>query len=136
MPSSPDNCPNHRHRNPRAEELLLARISEAAGREHLGRRRATYPGVVFIRPRRLRWIRLRRTVTTTRLDLYEHGLTVAARGRIRVIRYDATSLHQSSEYCHVLTDVTGTEITLCERDYRQPEIWLAEIRCSINPLRP
>ncbi|MEV7677041.1 DUF6585 family protein [Streptomyces sp. NPDC088341] len=104
----------------RDEELLLARISEAAGRAHLGRRRATYRAGPYgatahagrgaaIRWPAIRWLRRAVAVAAcrsrradrgaeanagARLDFYEHGMTAAMTaavdGRIHVIRYDTT----------------------------------------------
>ncbi|MFG3280720.1 DUF6585 family protein [Streptomyces sp. NPDC048111] len=90
----------------RGEELLLARVSAAAGRARLGRRLATHP-VTAHRPRT--GVGLRRVIRrlsarardgrsparaspNARLDLYEHGMTVALEGRIHVVRYDTTSV--------------------------------------------
>ncbi|MEV6998907.1 DUF6585 family protein [Streptomyces sp. NPDC093982] len=98
----------------RADQLLLARVSEAAGRARLGRRQATYgapftgsegwgagpegwgagpggrgaaAGVV----RRLLGVGgPAGAKARARLDLYERGLTVAGAGRIHVVRYDST----------------------------------------------
>ncbi|UQA91974.1 DUF6585 family protein [Streptomyces halobius] len=93
----------------RGEELLLARISAAAGREHLGKRCATYGGAahpahahaVPVRGIRalLAFVRYGRPSATkasadARVDLYEHGMTVAVNGRIHVVRYDTTSVFQ------------------------------------------
>ncbi|WP_234430514.1 hypothetical protein [Streptomyces sp. NRRL F-4489] len=86
----------------RGEELLLARISAAAGRAHLGRRLATYP-VTAYRPRTGPFRAVRRLPglvrpgrpagrPNARLDLYEHGLTVAVKGRIHIVRYATTSV--------------------------------------------
>ncbi|AJT63058.1 DUF6585 family protein [Streptomyces chattanoogensis] len=124
----------------RGEELLLARISAAAGREHLGRRRATYgvaahPTPAHAAPVRgiralLAFVRYGRSFAAkaradARLDLYEHGMTVAAKGRIHVVRYDTTSVFQKSTRHHphvcgrvgttrayTLTDVDGKRIVL------------------------
>ncbi|REK91278.1 hypothetical protein DY245_05330 [Streptomyces inhibens] len=128
----------------RGEELLLARISAAAGREHIGRRRATYVGTAhtphaYAVP--VRWLRgllafarygrpsATRTGADARLDLYEHGLTIAVNGRIHVVRYDTTSvLQKSTQHPHdsaarvlrttrtyALTDVEGERVVLLGR---------------------
>lgn len=139
----------------RGEELLLARISAAAGREHIGRRRATYVGAAHTPHAHavpVRWLRgllafarygrssatrrsaddrfsATRTGTDARLDLYERGLTVAVNGRIHVVRYDTTSVLQTStQHLHdsaarvlrttrtyALTDVEGERVVLLGR---------------------
>lgn len=129
----------------RDEQLLLARISEAAGAERLGRRRATYPGTARPRRRRLpelpmlfrRFGLLRgRAHVPARLDLYEHGLTVATGGRIHVVRYDATSLRASGAGSAVLTDTGGAEVALPEDAYEQPQTWLPEVLHRVTRARP
>ncbi|MHA7959271.1 DUF6585 family protein [Streptomyces sp. L500] len=90
-------------RRTRGEELLLARISAAAGREGLGRRRATYAAAA--RTARTAHAGIRGLLAlvrhggaagtgngrdAARLDLYENGMTVAVKGRIHVVRYDTT----------------------------------------------
>lgn len=130
-------------RRTRGEELLLARISAAAGRERLGKRRATYAGYAHTahpktsRARGIRgllaFVRYGRSSGTTvrdeaRLDLYVHGLTVAVAGRIHVIRYDATAVFRTSvpdprdaagagAAC-TLTDVDGERVVLHGRPER------------------
>ncbi|MEV0368911.1 DUF6585 family protein [Streptomyces sp. NPDC050636] len=128
----------------RGEELLLARISAAAGREHIGKRRATYVGAAHTPHGHavpVRWLRgllafarygrpsATRTGADARLDLYEHGLTVAVDGRIHVVRYDTTSvLQKSTRHPHdsaarvlrttltyALTDVEGERVVLLGR---------------------
>jgi hypothetical protein len=147
------------------EELLLARVSEAAGRARVGRRLASYPGVLpSTWPRaaqrlaaRKGWRlgvavagvvvavvcrvngavpaavasavtagvavgslvpalfdqRSRRAARPDRLDLYQHGLTVVADGRIHVVRYDTTSvLRMTTTYAYTLTDVDGEPVVL------------------------
>lgn len=121
----------------RGEELLLARVSAAAGRAHLGRRRATYAGAahsahahagpVRVIRRLLAFARYGRSAATkacadARLDLYEHGMTVAVRGWIHVVRYDTTSVFRSSTRpphgsagaprAYTLTDVEGKRVVL------------------------
>ncbi|MFG2205693.1 DUF6585 family protein [Streptomyces sp. NPDC048638] len=93
----------------RGAELLLARISAAAGRASIGKRRATYAGAARTSPAPagpvrvirglLAFARYGRSATTTcadaRLDMYDQGLTVAVEGRIHVVRYDTTSVSVS-----------------------------------------
>ncbi|WP_372406036.1 DUF6585 family protein [Streptomyces luteireticuli] len=100
----------------RSEELLLAKVSAAAGRERIGRRCATYEAAAHavpadsrpaggIRglPAFARYVRISarrcsvrrfavKRAAAARLDLYERGLTVAVKGRIHVVRYDTTSV--------------------------------------------
>ncbi|MEV7684995.1 DUF6585 family protein [Streptomyces bungoensis] len=133
----------------RDEELLLARISAAAGRARLGRRRATYraprtgPGT--------RWAatagawRLPRTCggpaarARARLDLYEHGMTAAAGKRIHVVRFDATVVRRRWVLCArgvtralVLVDVDGDRIVLRYGDFGRPARWWPEIRRAVT----
>ncbi|MFG2721824.1 DUF6585 family protein [Streptomyces sp. NPDC048416] len=127
----------------RSEELLLARISAAAGRARLGRRLTTHAARAYrSRTRaglhravrrlsaRVR-IRIRararalptETASNARLDLYEHGMTVAVGARIRVVRYDTTSVFRPSApprcsapagtgLVHTLTDIEGKCLVL------------------------
>ncbi|MEU7137499.1 DUF6585 family protein [Streptomyces sp. NPDC046261] len=125
-------------RRTRSEELLLAKISAAAGREHLGKRHATYAGAAHTahtkapRTRGLRalpaFVRYGRRSAAkardeARLDLYERGMTVAVQGRIHVVRYDTTSVFRMSTpdpphdparagAACTLTDVDGKRIVL------------------------
>ncbi|MBT2676142.1 hypothetical protein J7E95_36235 [Streptomyces sp. ISL-14] len=135
----------------RAGELLLARVSEAAGRARLGRRRATYraplaePGLWWAAAGGLR--RLLRAGGRTeasagasaRLDLYEHGLTVAVDGRIHVVRYDTTVVRRRRVLsphglarAHVLVDVDGERIVLRSGDFGHPELWEPGIRRAVT----
>ncbi|MFJ9034373.1 DUF6585 family protein [Streptomyces sp. NPDC102274] len=144
----------------RDEELLLARISAAGGRAHLGRRRATYraaPNGATVRAGRGAAIRLLRRVvaegacrllraggrtganTRARLDFYEHGMTAAVGGRIHVIRYDTTMVclrrvlsPRGFTHAHVLVDVDGERIVLRCGDFGHPEVWGAEIRRAVT----
>ncbi|MFF4951445.1 DUF6585 family protein [Streptomyces chattanoogensis] len=155
----------------RGEELLLARISAAAGREHLGKRCATYgvaahPIPAPAAPARgiralLAFVRYGRPSAAraradARLDLYEHGMTVAVRGRIHVVRYDTTSVLQGSTRHHphvcaraggtrtyTLTDVDGKRIVLyvgpedggvedCGAEDSGAEGWWFEIRRAVT----
>lgn len=52
-----------------------------------------------------------RTDPNARLDLYEHGLTVAVDGRIHTVRYDATTIVRDGDG-YTLTDVDGERIVL------------------------
>ncbi|WP_260475005.1 DUF6585 family protein [Streptomyces sp. WAC 05379] len=133
----------------RADALLLARVSEAAGRARLGRRQATYrpplaePGrrwAGLARARRLlRGDRERAgTGPIDRLDLYERGLTVAVDGRIHVVRYDTTVVRrrralspQGLTRAHVLVDLDGERIALRCGDFGEPEVWGPEIHRSV-----
>ncbi|WP_328881389.1 DUF6585 family protein [Streptomyces sp. NBC_00299] len=141
----------------RAAQLLLARVSEAAGRARLGRRQATY-GAPFTGPggwgagpggrgaavgvvRRLLRVgggpagaRAR-----ARLDLYERGLTVAGAGRIHVVRYDSTVVRrrrvlspQGLARAYVLVDVDGERMVLRCGDFGHPEVWGPEIRRAVT----
>ncbi len=106
------------------DELLLARISEAAGRAHLGRRLATCPVVpdrpgVTACPLVGRWAT--RRYRGARLDRYEHGLTAAISGRIQVVRYDTTSVFQRRAGC-TLTDVRGKRVSFRDVQHWGPEI--------------
>jgi hypothetical protein len=125
----------------RDAELLLARISEAAGRARLGRRLATYPGSPRRADRRPcgaavfvlfgRWLvgTAARRTGGARLDLYEHGLTVAVQGEIHTVRYDSTSVRQ---HCagHALTDVDGRPVP-CGR-FRDAQRWWPEILRAVT----
>ncbi|MFE1770791.1 hypothetical protein, partial [Streptomyces sp. NPDC059008] len=143
----------------RGEELLLARISAAAGRARLGRRRATYagaghPATALTGPLRvirhlLAFARYGRSAATkarveARLDLYEHGMTVAVRGRIQVIRYDTTSVFHKSVRpahgsaragalgVHTLTDVEGKRVVLYDGpEHGDAEEWAPEVRRAV-----
>ncbi|MGI5375742.1 DUF6585 family protein [Streptomyces sp. CA-251387] len=137
------------HDGNRADELLLARISEAAGRARLGRRRATYraplaePGVW-----RVAVVGVRRLLRAgggggasagARLDLYEQGLTAAVDGRIHVVRYDTTTVRrrrvlspQGLARAHVLVDVDGERIVLRHGDFGRPEVWGPEIHRAVT----
>ncbi|MFG2177542.1 hypothetical protein ACGFLS_02280 [Streptomyces abikoensis] len=130
-------------RRTRGEELLLARISAAAGREGLGRRRATYAAAA--RTARTAQAGIRGLLAlvrhggaagpangrdAARLDLYENGMTVAVKGRIHVVRYDKTSVFTTSVFrteaarpgdagragaACALTDVDGERVVLRPR---------------------
>ncbi len=125
----------------RAEELLLARVSEAAGRARLGRRRATYraPATVTGKRRRLRSGGGKGAGAGDRLDFYEHGVTAAVDGRIHVIRFDTTVVRRRrvlsargiTRAC-VLTDVDGERIVLRGGDFGHPEVWVPEIRRAVT----
>lgn len=133
----------------RADELLLARVSEAAGRARLGRRRATYraplaePGVwraaVAGARRLVRAGSGSGTGAGARLDLYEQGLTAAVAGRIHVVRYDTTVVRrrrvlspQGLARAHVLVDVAGERIVLRHGDFDRPEAWGPEIHQAVT----
>ncbi|MBT2423288.1 hypothetical protein J7F01_05550 [Streptomyces sp. ISL-22] len=137
------------HSGTRDDELLLARVSEAAGRARLGRRRATYrapltePGTwraaVADARRLLRTGAGRGTRAGARLDLYEHGLTAAVDGRIHVVRYDTTVVcrrrvlsPQGLVRALVLVDVDGERIVLRCGDFGRPEVWGPEIRRAVT----
>ncbi|WP_234439752.1 DUF6585 family protein [Streptomyces bicolor] len=134
----------------RADELLLARVSEAAGRARLGRRRAMYrapvaePGVWRAAVAGVR--HLLRTgggpgagAGRARLDLYEHGLTAAGAGQIRVVRYDATVVRRRRVLSPPgivraleLVDVDGERIVLRCGDFGRAEVWAPEIRRAVT----
>ncbi|ANP56839.1 hypothetical protein AVL59_28460 [Streptomyces griseochromogenes] len=125
----------------REEELLLARVSEAAGRARLGRRRATYraPATVPGVRRRRRSGGGKGTSAGARLDFYEHGVTVALDGRIHVIRYDTTVVRRRrvlstrgiTRAC-VLTDIDGEWIVLRGGAFGHPQVWVPEIRRAVT----
>ncbi|MEU6303058.1 DUF6585 family protein [Streptomyces chartreusis] len=139
----------------RGDALLLARVSEAAGRARLGRRQATYrpplaePGRRLARlaglaglagaRRLLRGDRERAGAgPVDRLDLYERGLTVAVDGRVHVVRYDTTVVRrrralssQGLTRAHVLVDLDGERIVLRCGDFGEPEVWGPEIHRSV-----
>ncbi|MFK0290477.1 DUF6585 family protein [Streptomyces sp. NPDC090442] len=120
----------------RGEELLLARISAAAGRAHLGKRLATHTATAYrarngpFRPIRCLVSLARhgryptaRASPNARLDLYEHGMTVAVKGRIHVVRYDTTSVFRhrtrprgsspaGAALLHTLTDTERKRLAL------------------------
>lgn len=118
-------------------ELLLARISAAAGRAGIGRRLATYPG---ISRRSLHW--WRRSDPEARLDLYERGLTVALRRRVHVVRYDTTALVQTPT-AYTLTDITGEPVVLrvvpagirSSGEFRDAEMWGPAIQRAVRAAR-
>ncbi|MDF3288100.1 DUF6585 family protein [Streptomyces silvisoli] len=135
------------------DELLLARISEAAGRERIGRRHATFPGLAHRScPAVMRILAIREAQrAATRLDLYEHGMTVAVNGRIHVVRYDSTSVfrayasHQDHHLeTYAVTDVHGQQVALCGRPERgltriascggfhDAEVWQPEIQRAVT----
>ncbi|MGW5532293.1 DUF6585 family protein [Streptomyces xanthochromogenes] len=146
----------------REEELLLARISAAAGRAGLGRRLSSRTSTAY-RPRTragLYWAIRRLSVRShhgrspvrtaspnARLDLYEHGMTVAVRGRIHVVRYDTTSVFRHSTaprgsspsgtaHIHTLTDVEQKRLVL----YDEPEggdaqAWARLVRQAVTRAR-
>ncbi|MFI2367704.1 DUF6585 family protein [Streptomyces sp. NPDC018833] len=143
----------------RDEELLLARISEAAGRWQLGRRRATHRAVphgvtaqgwgaaiqVVSRAaaagaRRLRRPSGRKRVNAgARLDFFEHGITAAVNGRIHVIRYDTTVVRRCTALSPqgitrtcVLIDVDGERIVLRGGDFGHAEVWEPELRRAVT----
>lgn len=144
----------------RDEELLLARISEAAGRGHLGRRRATHrtaphgvtaPGwrgaaiqvisrAAAAGARRLRCRSGRKRVNAdARLDFFEHGITAVVNGRIHVIRYDTTVVRQRTALspqgltrAYVLVDVDGERIVLRGGDFGHAEVWEPELRRAVT----
>ncbi|MCZ4606477.1 hypothetical protein O3S80_22520 [Streptomyces sp. Lzd4kr] len=133
----------------RADALLLARVSEAAGRARLGRRQATYRPPLAEPGRRWAGLAGARhllrgdregagTAPIDRLDLYERGLTVAVDGRIHVVRYDTTVVRrrralspQGLTRAHVLVDLDGERIVLRCGDFGEPEVWGPEIHRSV-----
>ncbi|WP_405583270.1 DUF6585 family protein [Streptomyces sp. NBC_01092] len=137
----------HRNRvHERADALLLARVSEAAGLARLGRRRATYRAPTHrASTQRASTRRLLRVDggsgsegAGARLDLYEHGLTVTVDGRIHVVRYDTTVVRrrrvlspQGLTRAHVLVGVDGERIVLRCGDFGEPQEWGPEIHRSV-----
>lgn len=143
----------------RDEELLLARVSEAAGRARLGRRCATYRAAAYGATACAGWGAVRAvwrtaaagarrlgspgggkgTSARARLDLYEHGVTAAVDGRIHVVRYDTTVVRQRRKLsapgitrAYVLIDVAGERIVLRCADFGHPEVWGARIRRAVT----
>ncbi|WP_240003222.1 DUF6585 family protein [Streptomyces cinnamoneus] len=141
----------------RSEELLLARISAAAGRERVGKRRATYSASAHTAreraepPRgihgllaRTRYLRSAapKAGRDARLDLYERGMTVAVKDRIHVVRYDTTAVFQEIVPCqdeagrvataYTLTDVHGERVVLGGRPERGgAPAWGSEIQRAV-----
>ncbi|GHC32086.1 DUF6585 family protein [Streptomyces cinnamoneus] len=118
----------------RGEELLLAKISAAAGRAYLGKRRATYTAVGYTAPAHAVPVRgigsllafvlygrpsAPQTRRDARLDLYEHGMTVALKGRIHVVRYDATSVFEEGVAEPYDPARAGTTCTISDADGRR-----------------
>ncbi|MEU3354433.1 DUF6585 family protein [Streptomyces sp. NPDC037389] len=124
-------------RRTRGEELLLARISAAAGRQRLGRRRATYAAAArtartaHAKALPARGIRCLLALVrhggsagagaanardAARLDLYENGLTVAVKSRIHVVRYDTTSVFRTETTRAADTGHTGAACALTDVD--------------------
>ncbi|GGU90179.1 hypothetical protein GCM10010211_65960 [Streptomyces albospinus] len=149
-------------RTPRTcgDELLLARISAAAGREHIGKRRATYAAAVHTTPSHAVPVRVIRGLLAfarygrpcgtkagaeARLDLYERGMTIAVKGRIHVVRYDTTAVfrksirnrHDSARVgttrIYTLIDVDGERVVLQGRpaDSAAAE-WEPEIQRAVT----
>ncbi|MEV4744562.1 DUF6585 family protein [Streptomyces sp. NPDC049555] len=132
----------------RAEELLLARITAAAGREHLGKRRGTYTGVVRPASPKGLWdqgigvlLTLARHLGSSaadvrdeaRLDLYENGMTAAVKGLIHVVRYDTTSVFRTGAASHALTGVDGERIVLRDGPGQDDASqWWAEIERGVT----
>ncbi|MFF7725631.1 hypothetical protein [Streptomyces sp. NPDC008001] len=144
-----------------SEELLLARISAAAGRERLGRRRATYaaaahtarrargkaltaPGVrgllALVRPGG--FTRAAGPRDAARVDLYENGMTIAVKRRIHVVRYDTTSVSRTEPMrpggggrggaASTLTDVDGERVVLrCEPEHGEAPEWWPEVEQEV-----
>lgn len=142
----------------RGEELLLARISAAAGREHLGKRRATYAAAAHTAHAKPLWargirglwalVRYGRLSATkgrddARLDLYARGMTIAVKGRILIVRYDTTSVFRTSPprphdparggaSC-TLTDVDGERVVLSGRpECGDAAPWRSEIQRGVT----
>ncbi|MGW2813571.1 DUF6585 family protein [Streptomyces sp. NPDC001415] len=78
-----------------------------------------------------------------RLDLFEHGLTSAHRGAVRVVRYADTTVLQNNvrhtqygqttriTYAYTVTDTTGTQIVL-QAGYAQPHEWGPAIQQAVT----
>ncbi|WP_128428763.1 DUF6585 family protein [Streptomyces cyaneus] len=134
----------------RAEQLLLARISEAAGRARLGRRRAVHRApltasegrAAAVRRGAYRLLRAggRQGATAgARLDFYEHGVTAAVEGRIHVVRFDTTAVRrrrvlspQGIARVLVLVDVDGERVVLRCGEFAHPEVWGPELRRAVT----
>ncbi|KUN90279.1 hypothetical protein AQJ66_00185 [Streptomyces bungoensis] len=133
----------------RDEELLLARISAAAGRARLGRRRVTYraprtaPGARWAATAGA-WL-LPRTGggpaarAGARLDLYEYGMTAAVGKRIHVVRFDTTVVRRrwvlsarGVTRALVLVDVDGDRTLLRCGAFGRPARWWPEIRRAVT----
>ncbi|MFF5475131.1 DUF6585 family protein [Streptomyces achromogenes] len=128
----------------RAEELLLARISATAGRARLGRRRVTYRAPLTGPWRRrsvTAWLRYLLRADggparspASRLDLYEHGLTVAVGRRMHAVRFDATVVRRCTVLTSrgvtgalVLVDVQGARVVLRRGDFARSQEWWSVI---------
>lgn len=135
------------------EELLLARVSAAAGRERLGRRCATHAGAAHTAPMTTLWPRAIRELLAfvgcgvlhgakghedARLDLYEHGMTIAVKGRIHVVRYASTTVFPAGparryDFACTLTDVQGVRVLLHGGPGRDDGArWWSEIRRGVT----
>ncbi|MCT9093581.1 hypothetical protein N4G70_32635 [Streptomyces sp. ASQP_92] len=149
-PTTPRTC---------GEELLLARISAAAGRARLGKRLATYAATAY-RPRtRAGLYRAVRRLSArapdgryraagakpnARLDLYEGGMTVSVKGRIHIVRYDTTMVFRRSSrsrgpspfdtaLIHTLTDVERKRVVLhANPEGGDAEAWQHELRRAVT----
>ncbi|AYG78816.1 hypothetical protein DWB77_00925 [Streptomyces hundungensis] len=141
------------------DELLLARISAAAGRAGLGKRLATYAATAY-RPRTRAGLHraIRRLSArapdgryraagarpNARLDLYEGGMTVAVKGRIHIVRYDETAVFRRSRrsrgpspfetaLIHLLTDVERKRLVLhANPEGGDAEAWQHELRRAVT----
>ncbi|MFD3353665.1 DUF6585 family protein [Streptomyces fradiae] len=134
----------------RDEELVLARISAAAGRAGLGRRYATHRAprtetgarwgaAAFAGVRRLLGSGTPEAVAGARLDLYERGVTVFAGGRVRAVRFDSTVVRRlraltprGVTWGLVLADVHGGRVLLRRGDFERPEEWWPGIRRAVT----
>ncbi|MFI5777147.1 DUF6585 family protein [Nocardia sp. NPDC051570] len=79
----------------------------------------------------------------TRLDLYEQGLVLTYRGRVRVIRYDTTRVRRKIlqltknpgpgqiSYTYTVTDVTGVPVVL-RHGFERPQQWGPAIERAVT----
>ncbi|MGW1954213.1 DUF6585 family protein [Streptomyces sp. NPDC001920] len=80
--------------------------------------------------------------TRPRLDLYEHGLTIAVDGRIHVVRYATTEIRrrrtlsrQGITRAQVVIGVDGEPVVLRPGDFEHPKVWCAEISRAVTDAR-
>ncbi|MCA6092196.1 hypothetical protein LE181_08485 [Streptomyces sp. SCA3-4] len=133
------------------EELLLAKISAAAGRAHLGKRRATYTAVAYTAPAQAVPVRglgsllsfvlhgrpsAPQTGRDARLDLYEHGMTVALKGRIHVVRYDTTSVFEEGAANPYDLARAGTACTVTAADGKRITLHAGPERSDVEEWWP
>ncbi|MEU8922924.1 DUF6585 family protein [Kitasatospora sp. NPDC048545] len=100
------------------------------------------PITVLVVSRVVRENRIRRTRKDAGLHLYEHGLVVAAGGRLRALRWDAMTVHQNIgryhtfgrstriKHAYTLRDGDGREVTVRE-GFPNAEEWGPRIQQAV-----